>query len=152
MTVSTDQLFVILLGAGASSPDSYAFCINRPIDDIALCISKLGEVEGVKAFTRAERGIDNDGNAQTVVEVIFDGRDNMPAVFGRIAVAFAEFLGLSYRDTLLFREVVGGDSELSELSFMELPDYAERFPGVFPAPIDNVEELLEDIARESRMA
>ena len=29
MPVSTDELFIILLGAGETSSDAYAFCVNK---------------------------------------------------------------------------------------------------------------------------
>ncbi len=152
MPVSTDQLFVILLGAGSASPDAYAFCINRPIDDVALCIIDLRQIEGVQDYVKADRSIDHDDNQQTIIEVTFEDRSNMPAVFGRIAVAFAEHLGVSYRDTLLFREVAGDDVEQSELSFMELPSYGLTFPGTFPESIGSVDELLEEIEKTFRTA
>ena len=132
MPVSTDELFIILLGAGETSSDAYAFCVNRPIHDIAPCIAELKNIEGIRNFAKAIRNVDTDGNDQTIIEVIFESQENMPAMFGRIAVAFAHYLGISYCDTMLFREVVGGDPEASDLSFMTLPDFSLAFSGVFP--------------------
>ena len=143
MPVSTDQLFIILLGAGDEERNSYIFCINRSIDDIALSVVRLKNVDGVTDYVKVERNMDDNGDDQTIIEVIFEERPDMPAVFGRIAIFFAGELNVPHDETLLFREVSrGGDHDASPLQFMRLPDFYDRFPSTLNTP--ELEGLLNE--------
>lgn len=146
MPVSTDQLYVMLLGAGESGPNAYTFRVNRSVDDIALGVVRLREIVGVRDFVRVDSRVDDDGEGWALIEVTLEPHADMPAVFGRIAFVFARHLDVLYEETLLFREVVGKDADHPELSFMRLPAYSRHFPGTFDGNADDVPYEAQVIA------
>ncbi len=141
MFVFTQPLCIILLDAGDSGPNAFVFCINRPLNEIAETVWYLREVDGVTGMVWANRNVDDNLEDQTIIELIFDDLDDLPAVFGRIGFALAHSLEVAYEDTLLFRPIQDDNPEVTNLSSMTLPSYALKFPTTLETSSD--QELPE---------
>ena len=136
MPESTSPLCIILIGGGDSESHSFVFCINRALHEIAAPVWGLLSIEGIGGILRANSNLDDNLEDQTIVELVFESFDDLPAVFGRIGFTLAYSLGVDCEDTLLFRTVENENPEIAELSFMTLPDYALRFPSTLETSSD----------------
>ena len=128
MLETAPPLCIVLMGPGKAEINSFNFCINRRLNDIAYAIWYLREVEGIDEMVRAISDADDSLDDLTVVELVFEDCDDMPAVFGRLGFTLAHELGVSYEDTYLMRPIECDNSEITELSSMTLPSYVQRFP------------------------